>query len=167
MRAFRDLPAMVLGPLEGRPPADWIKAPTGKWTPAQIVNHVAMALDFSSRSFESRASKPPMKRRPRKPYNLVAGLLIMRLGWFPPGRKAPAFTTPPEQPVQEDALRLFNEGFNRFLELERTLLPARRHDLFATHPALGDLTLEEFMRFHVIHSEHHARQIRDRLSFSS
>jgi len=47
----------------------------------------------------------------------------------------------------------------RFLELEHLLLPARRYDLFVKHPRLGDLTLEEWERFHVIHARHHAKQI--------
>jgi hypothetical protein len=88
----------------------------------------------------------------------------MRLKWFPPGRKAPPFTRPADAPDPEQAARDFREGVRRFLELEQRLLPSRAHDLFAKHPALGDLTLGEFMRFHVIHSEHHARQIRRRLT---
>jgi hypothetical protein len=28
---------------------------------------------------------------------------------------------------------------------------------------MGDLTVEEWMRFHVIHARHHARQIRERV----
>jgi len=29
--AFADLPQLVLGPLAGRPEADWHRAPPGKW----------------------------------------------------------------------------------------------------------------------------------------
>jgi len=52
----------------------------------------------------------------------------------------------------------------RFLALARELLPDRQADLFVRHPAFGDLTLPEWLRFHVRHCAHHARQIRARLA---
>src|ERR687887_574943 len=62
---FADIPDAVLGPLAGRPDADWHRAPPGKWTPAQIVQHLAIGIDGSGRTFESRRAKPSMRRRPR------------------------------------------------------------------------------------------------------
>src|SRR5437879_293583 len=50
-------------------------------------------------------------------------------------------------------------------QVDRALLPERRADLFVKHPRMGDLTVEEWMRFHVIHARHHARQLRERLGF--
>src|SRR2546422_295190 len=49
---FADIPDLVLGPLAGRPEADWYRAPPGKWTPAQIVHHLAISIDGSGRVFE-------------------------------------------------------------------------------------------------------------------
>src|SRR3989442_1433734 len=63
--AFADLPQLVLGPLAGRPDADWHRAPPGKWSPAQIVQHLAIGIDGSARTFESRRAHAPMRRRPR------------------------------------------------------------------------------------------------------
>src|ERR1051326_1741416 len=48
-------------------------------------------------------------------------------------------------------------------QIDRALLPERRTNLFAKHPRMGDLTIEEWMRFHRIHARHHARQIRGRV----
>jgi len=57
--------------------------------------------------------------------------------------------------------------FPRGRRWRRDLLPARRNDLFVKHPRLGDLTLEEWARFHDVHARHHARQIRARLADES
>src|SRR2546426_8701218 len=88
MRAtvFADVPQLVLGPLAGRPDADWHRAPPGKWSPAQIVQHLAIGIDGSGRTFESRRAHAPMCRRPRRseehtselqsPSNLVCRLLL-------------------------------------------------------------------------------------------
>jgi hypothetical protein len=162
--AFKDLPAFVLGPLRDRPDTDWYQAPPGKWSAAQVVDHLGAGIDKSGSTFATRVDKPPMARRPRTLFERAAHLLIMRVGWFPPGRKAPSQSLPADRPERAAVERQLTEGVLRFLDLERRLLPARRHDLFVKHPVLGDLTLEEWMHFHARHATHHARQIRERLA---
>ena len=164
MTGFVKLPDLVFGALAERPDADWHRAPPLKWTPAQIADHLAKGLDRSSRRFEEQRSRPPMRRRPRPWFAWFAHQAIIRLGWFPSGFTAPEGTQPGDRPDPATVQRTFREAHARFLELERTLLPTRRHDLFVKHPVIGDLTLEEWLRFHDVHCRHHARQIRERLS---
>jgi hypothetical protein len=158
------LPDLVLGPLAGRGDADWYQAPPGKWCPAQIVQHLALGVEYSARTFESRRERAPMRRRPRSPKELIAYGLVLGVGWIPGRRQAPTATRPAEQPERTAVERQFREALERFLVLERELLPARRADLFAKHPVLGDLTLPEWGRFHIWHCRHHAKQIRARLA---
>lgn len=164
MTAFADLPTLVLGPLAGRPEADWHKAPPGKWSPAQIVEHLAIGLEWSAQRFEERRARDPMVRRPRSVAQRLGYFLVMRVGWVPSGAEAPAQSRPAEHPDPAAAERRFREGVARLLELGRLLLPARRHDLFVKHPRIGDLNLEEWLKFHVWHCGHHAKQIRARLA---
>jgi hypothetical protein len=163
MMRFAELPERVLGLLAGRPDADWYRAPAGKWSPAQIVQHLALGLELSGRTLESRRTHEPMRRRTRSPVELAGYILVLGLGWFPPGRRAPRATEPAGHPDRAAVERQFRAGVDQLLVLERELLPARRADLFAKHPVLGDLTLPEWLRFHVWHCAHHARQIRARL----
>jgi hypothetical protein len=158
------LPAVVLGPLAGRPDSDWRRAPSGKWTPAQIVEHLAISLDWTSRTFDERRGKAAMRRRPRGVVAVAGYLCVVRLGWFPPGFRAPEPTIPGRSPDRAAVERQFREGHARFLALELVVLPARRDDLFVKHPVIGDLTFEEWMRFHSVHAAHHAKQIRERLA---
>jgi hypothetical protein len=160
---LESLAALILEPLEGRNDEEWNAAPAGKWSPGQIVHHLAVGIDLSGRAFASRVGKPPMRRRARTPAQLLAHLLILGFGYFPPGRRAPETTLPAQRPDRAATERLLREGVARFVELSRTLLPARAHDLFVKHPVMGDLTLEEWMRFHRRHAAHHLRQIRQRL----
>jgi hypothetical protein len=161
--AFTDISDIVLGPLAGRSDADWNTAPAGKWNAAQIVEHLALGLEWSGKGFEDRRARDPMVRRPRTLFQWIAHALVMRLGVFPPLVKAPQRSVPAAYVPRAVAEVHFREGVARFLELERLLLPARRLDLFVKHPRLGDLTLEEWERFHMIHARHHARQIQHRL----
>src|SRR5258708_124843 len=43
-----DLLDLVLGPLRGRADSEWEHGPPGKWTPAQMVEHLALGLNLSA-----------------------------------------------------------------------------------------------------------------------
>jgi hypothetical protein len=79
------------------------------------------------------------------------------------GRKAPERTTPAPQIDRRTAESHFLAAVEAWDQVDRALLPERRADLFVKHPRMGDLTVEEWMQFHVIHARHHARQIRERV----
>ena len=104
-----------------------------------------------------------MERRSPSLAQRVARFIVFRTGQFGRGRKAPEFTIPAERPDRAATERRLREAVDAFLALERALLPARAHDLFVKHPRFGDLTLKEWMTFHVRHAEHHAKQVRARI----
>jgi hypothetical protein len=163
MTTLAYLEELVLGPLRGRTDADCQSCSDGRWSPAQIVEHLALGLDWSAQKFSERRTHAPMARRPGRPAEHVAKFLIMRLRWFPPGRKAPERSVPGGTVTRASAERHFRDVLAVWERLTRELLPGRRANLFVKHPRLGDLTLEEWLRFHGIHARHHARQIRQRL----
>jgi len=103
-----------------------------------------------------------MERRPRTVPERLASFLILTVGWFPPGREAPSISRPAEQVDWRRVEAHFREGIERFQRIAPELLVSRPADLFVKHPRLGDLTLAEWMRFHLIHCRHHAEQIRER-----
>jgi hypothetical protein len=161
--AFKDLADYILAPLHGRAEEAWHAAPPGKWSPAEIVDHLATAMENSAKGFASRADKPPMTRRPLGMPQRVAQAVVLRMGWFPGRRVAPETTRPQAHPDRAATEAKLRRAVDAFLELERTLLPARATDLFLKHPVLGDLTFAEFMCFHVRHAEHHRKQMVERL----
>jgi len=156
-----DFEHVVLGPLAGRPEGDWQRAPAGKWTPAQIVEHLAISLERSARGFE--APQGGQRRRPPTLIERVARWLVFGLAWTPPGVRAARGTTPAARVEAGDAERHFRDGLARWASLESR--PAEVNPgTFVRHPRLGDLDLEEWIRFHVWHCRHHAKQIRSRLA---
>jgi|SRR5579859_7890580 len=163
MIQFKDIPALMLGPLEGKGDEAWFHAPPGKWCPGQVVDHVTTSIEKSAQTLRSRADKPPMQRRPISLPQRIFKLVVFRTGFFPPGRKAPETALPAQRPERAATERRLRDGVALFLELERTLLPARASDLFVKHPIFGDLTLGEWMTFHRRHAAHHARQVRARV----
>jgi len=164
MKEFTDIQAIVLGPLLERPDADWYRAPPERWTPAQIVEHLALGLEWSAAGFEDRRARDPMVRRPLKLRERLAKVLVLHLGVFPPLMRAPAKSIPAERIERGAAEMHFRRGVERIQQVARLLLPSRGRDLFVKHPRMGDLTLPEWMEFHLRHARHHARQIRQRLA---
>ena len=164
MTRFADLPDLVLGPLAGRPDADWYRAPVGKWNAAQIVEHLSLSIHLSALGFEERRARDPMQRRPRTLFERAAYFLLLQVGVFPPGFKSPSRTTPAAPVDRATAETHFRDAHTRFREVERLLLPARATDLFVKHPRLGDLCLPEWLAFHVLHARHHTKQIRQRVA---
>src|SRR5258708_24910233 len=153
---FADVPKMVLAPLDGRPEADWYRAPAGKWTCAQIVEHLAIALEYSAVTCDKRRAHDSMVRRPRRFMERLGSAVILGLGWYPQGFKAPEGTVPAANVTSAAAESKFRAGFTKWQELEHMLLPARRFDLFLKHPPLGDLTAQEASRLHPLHAPPHA-----------
>jgi DinB superfamily len=163
MTRFEDIPDLVLGPLAGRPDDDWYRAPVGKWNPAQIVDHLGLGLEWTAAGFEARRARDPMVRRRRTLAQRAARVLVMDLGVFPPGLDAPKDAIPAPHASRAAAEAQLRQGFDHLREVAGLLLPTRARDLFVKHPFMGDLTLPEWMAFHVRHAKHHTRQIRRRL----
>lgn len=161
-RQLSALEPMVLSPLHGLRDDDWHRAPEGKWSIAQIVAHLALGVDLSSGVLEKRADKGGMTRR-STPGQAVLRHLLLQLGLFPPGRKSPESTVPPERPAPDLVTAQFRMGVERFLRLADTLPAERQIEVFVRHPVLGDLNFPEWARFHFVHSRHHARQIGERM----
>src|SRR2546427_607067 len=155
--------ATARGPWGARWDREWGLGPAGKWPPAQTVTHLARGLALAPETFQPRKNHAPMNRRPGTPAEKIAKLFIFGLRSFPPGRKAPERTTPASQIDRASAEAHFLAAVEAWDQVDRALLPERRADLFVKHPRMGDLTVEEWMRFHLIHARHHARQIRQRL----
>lgn len=163
MSRLAEVRALVLEPLQGRSDGEWERGPAGKWTPAQIVEHLAIGMVGSALKFQERRDRPPMTRRPRRLIERIASAAILGVGWYPQGFKAPEGTVPAAQITRAAAEAHFRDGIAQWEALERDLLPRRPRDLFLRHPRLGDLTIPEWIRFHIIHARHHARQIRQRI----
>lgn len=157
-----ELERIVLGPLAGRSASDWQRAPRGKWSPAQIVEHLALSLELSARGFE--AAQGPQVRRPKTPPERVSTWFVFRLGWIPPGIEAPRRATPAHHVEAADAERHFREGLARWAALEPLLAVGPSPTVFVKHPRMGELDLAEWLRFHAWHCRHHAKQIRRRLA---
>ncbi len=161
-RQLAALEPMVLKPLHQLDPEDWHRTLPGKWSIAQIVRHLAIALDSVATTFERRADKQGMRRR-ATPAQALLRHLVLGLGRIPRGRQAPPGSVPEARPDPEATAAQFRMGVARLEALLEAWPLERQAAVFVKHPLLGDLNLPEWVRFHYLHSRHHARQIAARL----
>ncbi|NIM49242.1 MAG: DUF1569 domain-containing protein [Gemmatimonadales bacterium] len=164
-RQLARLESLVLNPLRGLSDDEWHRAPKGKWTVAQIVEHLSISVDLVAGLFEKRANKKGMRRRATPVQGLLRHL-ILGLETIPPGLRAPEAARPSEKPDPELMLAQFRMGVERLKAFVEQWPEERQLQVFVRHPLLGDLNLPEWVRFHYLHNRHHARQMEDRLEWA-
>lgn len=139
-------------------------APEGKWSAAQIVEHLFLTYKHTNRGIEKcMASGVPAATRAALRHRL-ASFLVVGFGYIPEGRKAPERAIPRGMPAEEVLQALAGELQRMGAELDACERKFGIRTKIMDHPFLGPLTAQEWRKFHWVHGRHHARQIRERLS---
>ena len=145
---------------------DLAKAPAGKWSAAQILEHLFLTYMHTNRGLAKclEQGAPLATRATLK--DRFATVLVVNLGYLPGGRMAPERAVPrgmsPEEAQQAIAPELQKMGLG-LDDCERRFGVRTK---ILDHPILGPLTAEQWRKFHWIHGRHHARQIRERMGKS-
>ena len=86
----------------------------------------------------------------------------MTLGHFPEGRKSPATVVPQGRPFAEVAgsFKVHLQDLDRVMSEAERVLGATRPVL--DHPVIGPFSIDDWRRFHWIHTRHHLKQIAER-----
>ncbi len=145
--------------------SDWNSAPKERWSSAQIIEHLGRSYGTTAKMLElSMGVGGPPQVRAAKVAELLKKLLVVNLGVYPQGAKAPAMVTPKGDPGP--------------VALERALMNLQRMDVaiaaaverwgskepIGMHPILGPLKPVQWRKFHYVHGHHHLLQIQKRLA---
>jgi len=137
--------------------AGWsVQRAPGKWSPSQIVEHVARGFDEGANIAAGRASKVPM---PPALVRLIGRFLfrrVLRKATFPMGFKAHKAMNPTSGPATpaEGRIRL-ETAHQQFDEACRRSAAAGRP--ITSH--FGLVPLQDFVRFSELHTRHHTKQM--------
>lgn len=145
--------------VEGMAGGDFDRHSPGKWSAAQILEHLAITYDGTHRNLR-KVLETGVRPTARGSLRQRAGvLLVVELGQFPTGVEAPAPTRPTGL-SGADALAAIRSALPR-MDAAMRECEARfgRRGVIATHPILGPLSLRQWRRFHWVHARHHLRQI--------
>jgi|SRR5208282_3776226 len=152
--------------IAGASPSALARAPAGKWSAAQILEHLFLTYKNTNRGIAKCVEKGAALVTRATLKQRVAAMLVVDLGYMPGGRKAPervaARGMPPEEVRQAIAPEL--QKMRSGLEDCERRFGARTKIM--DHLFLGPLTADEWRKFHWVHGRHHARQIRERMGKS-
>jgi hypothetical protein len=141
--------------------AAWMssRAP-GKWSPSQIVEHVARSLEESANMAAGRPSQFP--KLPAVVHPIVRSLLfkrVLRKAAFPKAKTNKAMnpasgpSTPAEGRIRlEAAHRKFDEACRR-VAADGGRMPTT---------VFGSVPVQDYVRFMELHTRHHRKQMADR-----
>ncbi len=152
------LEPIVFNSIHGIDSGDWRWAPEGKWSLAQIVEHLAITMDIVAEEFEQLAGEGGMERN-ATPAQSVMRHTLLGAGEFPKGMRAPDVSRPSDDPDAELAAARFRMAVERTRQLVEQWPEKKQLETFLNHPVIGDLNLPEWVRFHYVHCSLHARQI--------
>ena len=141
-----------------RSAASWTtpRAP-GKWSPSQVVEHVARALEESANVVAGTPSKFPTLPRILRP--VVRGLFfnrVLKKGAFPKAKTNRALdpASGPATPVE--ARGRLEGALARFDEASRAMAAAGQ---LVASTIFGTVSVQDYARFQELHTRHHGRQM--------
>lgn len=133
--------------------------PEGKWSAAEVLEHLHLTYTGSSKGFERCLQEGrPLARNPNLKER-VATLLVTGLGYFPEGRKAPERTVPRGMPAEEIVKAIGTQIAAMDELITRCERRFGRATRILDHPVLGPLTARQWRKFHLVHAQHHMKQI--------
>ena len=142
-----------------RSAATWAtpRAP-GKWSPSQVVEHVAGGLDEAANTFSGAPSSSiPMPPAFLRPLLRLFFYRILKKGAFPKGFKAAKALNPTSGPATPAEARVRLEGaLARFDQECRRRVASGQH---VVSTGFGTVPVEDLVRWSALHTRHHCKQM--------
>jgi hypothetical protein len=141
-----------------RSAATWTtpRAP-GKWSPSQVVEHVAGGLDEGANVVSGAPSIPMPPAFLRPLLRLFFFNRILKKGVFPKGFKAHKAMNPTSGPASPAEARVRLEGALARFDQECLKRVASGRHVVST--GFGTVSVEDFVRFSALHTRHHCKQM--------
>ncbi len=134
----------------------------GRWSIAEIVEHLDRTYTGTVKGLERCLESGTARVTPATIRTRVRKLVIVRLGFFPTGIEAPKHAVPTGSVGLRDVLSRVS---THLADMDGALL--RAADRFGRasvmdHPILGPFSVQDWARFHLVHTRHHCEQIAER-----
>ena len=158
---------IVLDATKGAGNAARVRRAPGQWSAAEVVEHLHRAYLGTARGLEKAVEKNVSLATGATVKQRVATFALLHLGYFPEGRQAPKYVLPTGEVDLAALLDAVRRDLSRLDAAAVAALERFGHAKVLDHPILGAMTVEEWLKFHLVHTRHHEKQIRDRLGPST
>jgi hypothetical protein len=131
----------------------------GKWCAAEVLEHLYLTYSGTTRGLEKVISRgTPLATRPSLAQRVLA-FVVVKLGYMPAGREAPAMVQPKGLAVEQ----VRNEVWAKLAAMDAIIAQCEarfgRDVKLLDHPILGALTATEWRTLHLVHGRHHQKQL--------
>jgi hypothetical protein len=134
--------------------------PEGKWSTAQILEHLTKTYKGTSRGFEKALAAGKSLATRATAWQHFARATVVTFGYFPPGRKSPELVVPGEDCKGEETLACLRAELAKLIEAQKIAEEKFAGRKIVDHPVMGPLTPEEWAKFHYVHAKHHMKQVK-------
>ncbi len=128
----------------------------GKWSPSQVVEHVALSLEQSGNVVAGVPSKFPSLPRLARPLVRLVFRWILKRQAFPKG-KTPKPFDPSAGPATPGEARVRLEGAATKFDQGCRTCATGSGDVAST--VFGKVPLEDYVKFQALHVRHHIKQM--------
>ena len=130
----------------------------GKWSPSQVVEHVAHGLEEGANAVSGAPSSIPMPPAFLRPLlRLFFFNRILKKGVFPNGFKAHKTMNPASGPATPAEARVrLEETLATFDQECRKRVASGQH---VVSTGFGTVSVEDFVRYSALHTRHHCKQM--------
>ncbi len=144
--------------------ADWRRAPEGRWSSAQIVEHLGRTYGTTAKMVELAvaSSGAPAPVRTASLRERLTRLVVVQLGFLPSGLDAPEVVVPRGEMEPQQALQKALASLERMDAALDAAVERWGNGPVAMHMMLGPLSARQWCRFHYVHGHHHVKQMLQR-----
>jgi hypothetical protein len=133
--------------------------PQGKWCAAEVLEHLYLTYTGTIQGFQRVLRKgKPLASRASMAHRALT-FVVVGMGHMPAGRKAPAMVLPKGLPAE----KVRNEIGAKMAAMDTIIAQCEarfgRHVKLLDHPILGPLTATQFRKLHLVHGQHHLKQL--------
>ena len=153
---------VLISVTQGMTPQEWIRHPEGKWSAAEVLEHLSLTYSGTARSMQKVLEAGAPTATPRKFKQRLAIWWITQLGRFPEGRQAPKQVRPTGAFSGAQAGEILSTALGNLSKMDSAIAECERRfgtGCLSDHPILGALSGSQWRKFHSVHARHHAAQI--------
>jgi hypothetical protein len=156
---LKRLQEAIAAATQGMNSADLTRHPDGKWSTAEVLEHLYLTYTGTVKGFERCLQEGKPLARAATLKDRASALVVTGFGYLPEGRKAPERTTPRGMAAEEvvNAIGAQIAAMDEIISKCEARFGKRVRVL--DHPVLGPLTTRQWRKFHWVHGRHHVKQI--------
>ena len=154
--------AIILDTTKGAGDECRVRRDPNRWSVVEIVEHLTRAYSGTAKGFERCLEKGAPLASAASLKQRMQQFVLIQLGFFPAGIQAPRHIIPTGELDLNAVLAAVTRDLARLDDAANSVRQQLGSGKVLDHPIIGALTTDQWLKFHEVHTLHHAKQIANR-----